>query len=160
MLNLLLLYSRVTQFYTYIYVLFNILFHSGLSQDIKYTSLCYTVGPCWLSILCIVVCICRCDVLNLSLPCFGNHKFVFYVWVCFANTFIFLYGSTNISLKLCFLLFWVELVGPLVILFLDCWRAAILFSCLLFWFFYIFCFYLFNWSVVAVQYYVSYRCTK
>ena len=29
---------------------FNILFHYGLSQDIEYSSLCYTVGPCCLSI--------------------------------------------------------------------------------------------------------------
>ena len=30
---------------------FLILFHDGLSQDIDYSSLCYTVGPCCLSIL-------------------------------------------------------------------------------------------------------------
>ena len=30
---------------------FHILFHYGLSQDIEYSSLCYTVGPCCLSIL-------------------------------------------------------------------------------------------------------------
>ena len=27
------------------YILFHILFHYGLSQDIEYSSLCYTVGP-------------------------------------------------------------------------------------------------------------------
>ena len=37
--------------YTYIYILFYILFHYGLSQDIEYRSLCYIVGPCCLSIL-------------------------------------------------------------------------------------------------------------
>ena len=36
----------------------DILFHCGLSQDIEYSSLCYTIGPCCLSILHIVVCIC------------------------------------------------------------------------------------------------------
>ena len=36
-----LLYSKVTQFYTYIHSLFNILFHYGLSQEIGYSSLCY-----------------------------------------------------------------------------------------------------------------------
>ena len=36
---------------THIYVLFHILSHYGLSQDIQYSSLCYTVGPCCLSIL-------------------------------------------------------------------------------------------------------------
>ena len=33
-------------------------FHYGLSLDIEYSSLCYTVGPCFLSVLYIVVCIC------------------------------------------------------------------------------------------------------
>ena len=40
-----------------IYILFHILFHYGISQDIEYSSLCYTVGPCCLSILYIIVCI-------------------------------------------------------------------------------------------------------
>ena len=34
-----------------IYILFNILSHYGLSQDIEYSSLCCTVGPSCLSIL-------------------------------------------------------------------------------------------------------------
>ena len=33
-------------------------FHDRLLQDFEYSSLCYTVGPCWLSILYIVVYIC------------------------------------------------------------------------------------------------------
>ena len=33
----------------YIYTSFHILFHYGLSQDIEYNSLCYTIGPCGLS---------------------------------------------------------------------------------------------------------------
>ena len=53
-----LLYSKVTQFYTYRHSFFNILFHYGLSQEIGYSSLCYTVGPCCLSILYIKVYIC------------------------------------------------------------------------------------------------------
>ena len=32
-----------------IYILFHILFHYGLSQDIYYSSLCYTIGPYCLS---------------------------------------------------------------------------------------------------------------
>ena len=32
--------------YTYICILFQILFHYDLSQNIEYISLCYTVGPC------------------------------------------------------------------------------------------------------------------
>ena len=42
----------------HIYILFHILFHYGLSQDIGYSPLCCTVGPCCLSILDIIVCIC------------------------------------------------------------------------------------------------------
>ena len=38
-----------------------------LLQNIKCSSLCYTVGSCWLSILCIVVCICQSQAPNLSL---------------------------------------------------------------------------------------------
>ena len=37
------------------YILFHILFHYGLSHDIKYSSLCYTVGHCCLSILYIII---------------------------------------------------------------------------------------------------------
>ena len=33
------------QLYIYIYILFHILFHYGLSLDIEYSSLYYTVGP-------------------------------------------------------------------------------------------------------------------
>ena len=42
---------------TYIYVLFNFIFHYGLSQDIEYSSLCYPEGPCHLSILYVIPCI-------------------------------------------------------------------------------------------------------
>ena len=35
---------------------FQILFPYRLLQNIEHSSLCYTVGPCWLSILNIVVC--------------------------------------------------------------------------------------------------------
>ena len=46
-----------THTHTYIYF-FQILFPYRLLQNIEYSSLCYTVGPCWLSILYIVVHIC------------------------------------------------------------------------------------------------------
>ena len=39
-------------------VLFHILFYDGLSQDIEYSSLCSTLGPCCLSTLHIVVYVC------------------------------------------------------------------------------------------------------
>ena len=35
----------------HIYILFHILSHYGVSQNIEYSSLCYTVGPCCLFIL-------------------------------------------------------------------------------------------------------------
>ena len=38
----------------HLYILFQILFHYRLLQDIEYSSLCYTVGPCCLPILYIV----------------------------------------------------------------------------------------------------------
>ena len=42
------------QIYTHTYILFHVLFHYGLSQDIKYSCLCYIVGSCCLSILYII----------------------------------------------------------------------------------------------------------
>ena len=50
-----LLYSKVTQLYTYRHSFFYILFHYGLSQDIEYSSLYYTIGPYCLTILYIIV---------------------------------------------------------------------------------------------------------
>ena len=44
--------------YAYVYILFHILFHYGLAQDIEYSSLCSIVGPCCLSTLYIIACIC------------------------------------------------------------------------------------------------------
>ena len=41
----------------YTYILFQIPFVM-LLQNTEYSSLCYTVGPCFLAILYIVVCIC------------------------------------------------------------------------------------------------------
>ena len=49
-----LLYSKVTQLYTY-RQFFNILFDYGLPQDTEYSSLGYTVGPCCLSTLYTIV---------------------------------------------------------------------------------------------------------
>ena len=47
-----------THTHTHIYILFHILFHYGLSHDIKYSSLCYTVGTGCLPIINRIVCIC------------------------------------------------------------------------------------------------------
>ena len=43
--------------YTHIYILFHIFFQYGLSQNIEYSSLCYTIRTCCLSIPYIPVCI-------------------------------------------------------------------------------------------------------
>ena len=44
--------------YIYIFFFFHILFSYRVLQDIEYTTLYYIVGPCWLSVLYTVVCIC------------------------------------------------------------------------------------------------------
>ena len=38
----------VIQLYIYIYIIFEIIFYYRLSEDIEYSSLCYTVKLCWL----------------------------------------------------------------------------------------------------------------
>ena len=43
--------------YVFVHTLFQILFHCRLLQAIKYSSLCYAVGPC-LSILYVAICAC------------------------------------------------------------------------------------------------------
>ena len=50
--------SLYLSLYLSIYILFQILFSYRLLQDIEYSSLCYTVSLCWLSILYIVLCVC------------------------------------------------------------------------------------------------------
>ena len=45
------LYNKVVQFYIYTCIIFHSLFYDSLLQDFEYSSLCYTVGPCCLSIL-------------------------------------------------------------------------------------------------------------
>ena len=50
-------YSKVIQLHIYIYKYRHSFCLHRLLHAIEYSSLCYTVGPCWLSILYIVVCI-------------------------------------------------------------------------------------------------------
>ena len=53
------MYSKMIQLHmyvyvylcVYIYILFHVLSQCGLSEDVIYSSLCYTEGPCCLSIL-------------------------------------------------------------------------------------------------------------
>ena len=49
-------------------ILFQILFSHGLSQSIEQSSLCYTVGPCWLSVLCAAACLCPSQPPDSSFP--------------------------------------------------------------------------------------------
>ena len=53
---------------TYKCILFYILYHYSLSQDIEYSSQFYTVGPCCLSILNVIVCIYQPQTVSPSLP--------------------------------------------------------------------------------------------
>ena len=39
-------YIYIYIYFFFLYILFQILFHYGLLQDIEYSSLCYTVGHC------------------------------------------------------------------------------------------------------------------
>ena len=45
--------------HVYVSILFQILCQFRLSQNIEQSSLYYTVGPCWLSVLNTVVCACQ-----------------------------------------------------------------------------------------------------
>ena len=51
---------------THVSILFQIIFPFRLLQNIEQSSLCYTAGPCWLSILNIVVCTRQPQTPNLS----------------------------------------------------------------------------------------------
>ena len=48
----------------HIVILFQIILPFRLLQNIEESSLCYTVGPCWLSILNIIVCLCQSQTLT------------------------------------------------------------------------------------------------
>ena len=56
--------------WTFLHYFFsNILFHYGLSKDIAYSSLCYTLGFCCLSILNVTACIYQSQTLSPSHQC-------------------------------------------------------------------------------------------
>ena len=48
--------------HTHVSILFQILFPLRLLHNIEQSSLCYAVGPCWLLILNIAVCLCRFEI--------------------------------------------------------------------------------------------------
>ena len=50
------MHNKVIQLYVYIYY-FSDYFSYNLLQGIQYSSLCYIVGSCCLSVLCVLVCI-------------------------------------------------------------------------------------------------------
>ena len=59
----------------HVFILFQILFLFRLLQNIEQSSLCYTVGPRWLSILNIAVCREQSQTPSLSLPTIQNYYF-------------------------------------------------------------------------------------
>ena len=68
--------------HTYISILFQILFPHRLLQNTEQSSLCYIVGPCWLSILYIVVCICQSQTPSLSLTPVVVSKYALFIYFC------------------------------------------------------------------------------
>ena len=56
---------RYIYIYIYFFFFFQILLPYRLLQSIEYSSLCYPAGPCWLSILYIVVYICQSQTSNI-----------------------------------------------------------------------------------------------
>ena len=83
MINNVVLVSGVQQsdsvIHIHVTILFKILFPFRLLQNIEQSSLYYTVGPGWLSILSTAVCTCQSPTPSLSLPSPfppGNHKFI------------------------------------------------------------------------------------
>ena len=77
-------------------------FHYGLLQDIKYSSSCYTVGPC-LSILYRTVCIWQFQTPSLSLPPLSSFlvpqvcSLCLWACFCFINKFICVPGEISIT---------------------------------------------------------------
>ena len=75
-------------------VLFQILFPLKLLQNIEQSCLCFTTGPCWLSILNMAVCTCQFQTPSLSIPPFFlslitiNSFSKSVVCFCFLNKFI------------------------------------------------------------------------
>ena len=61
------LFCCTTKWLTY-NIPFHILFHYGILQDIDYSSLFYTAGPCCLSIQYIIVCMCKSRLQSIPPP--------------------------------------------------------------------------------------------
>ena len=81
-MNNIVLVSRIQQndsvIHIHISILFQILFPFRLLHSIEQSSLCYTIDPCWSSILNIAVDTCQFHTPNYPLPSVflpGSHKF-------------------------------------------------------------------------------------
>ena len=80
------------------------LFPYGLLQNIEHSCLCYKVGPCWLSIVSVVVCSCSFQTSNSSLPL--SHPPPWQPQICFLSLKLFLlHGQVHLRLFLVFLPF-------------------------------------------------------
>ena len=82
--------------------------HYRLFQDSERSSLCYIVNPCGPSILYIMCLLIRYLWFIPTPFSFGNHKFVFHVWICFYFIYKFIYitfldstGDNIIFIVLC-----------------------------------------------------------
>ena len=88
-----LLYSKATQSYAYRHSFFYSVPY-GLSQAIEYSSLYYILGPCCLSILYIIVCLCQSYTPSPSPPnrraflCLQHHWFRKYAGLVQTETWI------------------------------------------------------------------------
>ena len=85
-----------THTHIHIYILFHIFFLNRLLQNIEYSPLSYAVGPCWLSVLYIVVYIYESQTPNLSLSWLSplvtislfSMSVGLFVYLCFEYKFI------------------------------------------------------------------------
>ena len=83
----------------YIYILFHILFHYDLSQDIEYSALSYALGSCHLSILySLYLLVPNCEPMfpQHCLP-LGNCKSVSYAWKSVSISSLMLYFRFHIQ---------------------------------------------------------------
>ena len=93
------------------HTLFQIIFLFRLLQNIEQSSLCYTEGPCWLSILNIEVCTCESQTPGLSLPLLYNYHNLYGIFfVLFSQNpspFIFSQHQLVLSIVLSFGIKWI-----------------------------------------------------
>ena len=95
MINNVVLVSGVQQsdsvMHIHVAILFQILFPFRLLQSIEQSSLCYTVGPCWLSILNIVVCTCQAQTPNVLFCVWFLERILMFPYVVVTTSTSFLF---------------------------------------------------------------------